>query len=130
MAATTTSDICRQGSPPRNSWRTRKHLTTGWSDRGSRLRWGREGVDDWDKVPSFDAGEAPRRTTSSLDDTPVSASARYLCRRGASLPFLWGLGSSRREGRAAPSYLVVDGNPRKAALRVLVLRHLVLSGGS
>jgi hypothetical protein len=26
-----------------------------------------EGVDDWDKVPSFDAGEAPRRSTSSLD---------------------------------------------------------------
>jgi hypothetical protein len=24
------------------------------------------GVDDWDKVPSFDAGEAPRRSTSSL----------------------------------------------------------------
>jgi hypothetical protein len=23
-------------------------------------------VDDWDKVPSFDAGEAPRRSTSSL----------------------------------------------------------------
>jgi hypothetical protein len=28
----------------------------------------RRGVDDWDKVPSFDAGEAPRRSTSSLDD--------------------------------------------------------------
>jgi hypothetical protein len=24
-------------------------------------------VDDWDKVPSFDVGEAPRRSTSSLD---------------------------------------------------------------
>ncbi len=24
-------------------------------------------MDDWDKVPSFDAGEAPRRSTSSLD---------------------------------------------------------------
>jgi hypothetical protein len=26
-------------------------------------------MDDVDKVPSFDAGEAPRRSTSSLDDT-------------------------------------------------------------
>jgi hypothetical protein len=26
----------------------------------------KEGVDDWDKVPSFDAGEAPRRSISSL----------------------------------------------------------------
>jgi hypothetical protein len=24
-------------------------------------------MDDWDKLPSFDAGEAPRRSTSSLD---------------------------------------------------------------
>jgi hypothetical protein len=29
---------------------------------------GQGGVDDWDKVPSFDAGEAPRRSTSSLCD--------------------------------------------------------------
>jgi hypothetical protein len=28
----------------------------------------KEGVDVWDKVPSFDAGEAPRRSTSSLGD--------------------------------------------------------------
>jgi len=41
-------------------------LTIGSSDRGSRLRWAKEGVDDWDKVRSFDAGEAPRRSTSSL----------------------------------------------------------------
>jgi uncharacterized protein YuzE len=41
-------------------------LTIGSSDRGSRLRWAKEGVDDWDKVPSFDAGRAPRRSTSSL----------------------------------------------------------------
>jgi predicted RNA-binding Zn-ribbon protein involved in translation (DUF1610 family) len=27
----------------------------------------KEGVDGWDKVPSFDAGEAPRRSTLSLD---------------------------------------------------------------
>jgi translation elongation factor EF-Tu-like GTPase len=26
-------------------------------------------VDDWDKVPSFDAGEVPRRSTSSLGST-------------------------------------------------------------
>jgi hypothetical protein len=44
-------------------------LTIGSSDRGSRLRWAKEGVDDRDKVSSFDAGEAPRRSTSSLDDT-------------------------------------------------------------
>jgi hypothetical protein len=28
-----------------------------------------EGIDDWDQVPSFDAGEAPRRSTSSLSVT-------------------------------------------------------------
>jgi FtsH-binding integral membrane protein len=33
-------------------------------------------VDDWDKVPSFDAGEAPRRSTSSLD--PVHRTYRTL----------------------------------------------------
>jgi hypothetical protein len=43
-------------------------LTIGWSDRGSRLRWVKEGVDDWDKVPSFDDSEGPRRSTSSLAD--------------------------------------------------------------
>jgi hypothetical protein len=26
-----------------------------------------EEIDGWDKVPSFDAGEAPRRSTSSLE---------------------------------------------------------------
>ena len=46
---------------------SRRRLTIGWSDRGSRLRWAKEGVDDWDKVPSVDAGEAPRRSTSSLE---------------------------------------------------------------
>src|SRR5271170_1964813 len=45
-----------------------KDLTIGSSDRGSRLHWAKEGVDDWDKVPSFVAGEAPRRSTSSLDE--------------------------------------------------------------
>jgi hypothetical protein len=44
-------------------------LTIGSSDRGARLRRAKEGIDDWDKVPSFDAGEAPRRSTSSLDGT-------------------------------------------------------------
>ena len=43
-------------------------LTIGWSDRGPRLRWDKAGVDDRDKVPSLDAGEAPRRSTSSLDE--------------------------------------------------------------
>jgi len=36
-----------------------------------------EGVDDGDKVPSFDAGEAPRRSTSSLDDT-LGSRLRFL----------------------------------------------------
>ena len=31
----------------------------------------KEGVDDWYKVPSFDAGEAPRRSTSSLGASEV-----------------------------------------------------------
>jgi hypothetical protein len=31
-----------------------------------------EGVDDWDQVPSFDATEAPRRSTSSLEAVKVS----------------------------------------------------------
>jgi hypothetical protein len=52
-------------------------LTIGSSDRGSRLPWAREGVDDWDQVPSFDAGEAPRRSTSSLD--PGFCASRALC---------------------------------------------------
>jgi hypothetical protein len=29
--------------------------------------WAKDGVDDWVKVPSFDAGAASRRSTSSLD---------------------------------------------------------------
>ena len=49
-------------------------LTIGSSDRGARLRRAKEGIDDWDKVPSFDAGEAPRRSISSLDETMTSAS--------------------------------------------------------
>jgi len=48
----------------RFAWR---FLTIGSSDRGARLRGPRSKVDDWDKVPSFDAGEAPRRSTSSLE---------------------------------------------------------------
>ena len=50
----------------RRNEQQRKGLPIGSSDRGARLRWAKEGVDDWDKVPSFDAGEAPRRSTSSL----------------------------------------------------------------
>jgi hypothetical protein len=34
-----------------------------------KIRPTKEGVDDWDQVPSFVAGEAPRRSTSSLDAT-------------------------------------------------------------
>jgi hypothetical protein len=41
-------------------------LTIGSSERGSRLRLTKEGLDDLDKLPSFDAGEDPRRSSSSL----------------------------------------------------------------
>ena len=40
-------------------------LTIGWSDRGSRLRWTEE-ESMIEKVRSLDAGEAPRRSNSSL----------------------------------------------------------------
>jgi hypothetical protein len=45
----------------------RKQLTIGSSDRGSRLRWAKEGIDDWDKSVSFCVDATPRRSTSSLD---------------------------------------------------------------
>jgi hypothetical protein len=45
---------------------SRRDLTIGSSDRGSRLRRAEEEVDDGDKVPSFVAGEAPRRSAKSL----------------------------------------------------------------
>jgi hypothetical protein len=45
-------------------------LTIGSSERGSRLRLAKEGLDDLDKLPSFDAGEDPRRSTSSLAGIP------------------------------------------------------------
>jgi len=38
-----------------------------------------EGVDDWDKVPSFDAGEAPRRSTSSLELNPLMPPYEITC---------------------------------------------------
>ena len=41
-------------------------LTIGSSDRGSRLQWAKEGVDDWDKSAPLDGGATPRRSTSSL----------------------------------------------------------------
>jgi hypothetical protein len=41
--------------------------TIGWSDRGARLRWTKRRIDDWGKVSWFDAGESPRRSTSSLE---------------------------------------------------------------
>ena len=52
------------------TWRRTRHsslLTIGSSDRGSRLRLGKEGVDDRDKAAPFGVGEAPRRSTVSLD---------------------------------------------------------------
>jgi hypothetical protein len=42
-------------------------LTIGWSDRGSRLRWAKEEIDDRDKLPPFCVTAPPRRSTSSLD---------------------------------------------------------------
>src|SRR6266478_4978924 len=42
-----------------------RSLTIGSSDRGCRLRWAKEGIDDWDKASSFDLAH-PRRSTSSL----------------------------------------------------------------
>jgi len=46
----------------------KRHLTIGSSDRAAHLRRTKEAVDDWDKSASFNAGEAPRRSTSSLDE--------------------------------------------------------------
>jgi hypothetical protein len=37
------------------------------SDRGSRLRWAKEGTDDRDKAASIDGNANPRRSTSSLE---------------------------------------------------------------
>jgi uncharacterized protein len=54
----------------------RRPLTIGWSDRGSRLRWAKEGIDDLDKSVSFVAGATPRRSTSSLG--PLRTHTRYL----------------------------------------------------
>jgi hypothetical protein len=51
----------------RDDHRQRYRLTIGSSDRGCRLRLAKEGVDDWVKSASFDVGEAPRRSSSSLD---------------------------------------------------------------
>jgi hypothetical protein len=63
--------------------RLREHLTIGSSDRGRRLRWAKEGVDDLDQVPSFCVGEAPRRSTLLLD--PRYGSPRASIRNTASL---------------------------------------------
>jgi hypothetical protein len=53
-----------------------KRLTSGSSDRGSRLRWAKERVDDWDKSASFVGGASPRRSTSSLDAISMSPQLR------------------------------------------------------
>jgi hypothetical protein len=42
--------------------RVTPRLTIDSSDRGCRLHWAKEG----ESMPWFDAGEAPRRSTSSL----------------------------------------------------------------
>jgi hypothetical protein len=38
-------------------------LTIGSSDRGSRLRWTKDGIDDRDKLPSFVVSATLRRST-------------------------------------------------------------------
>jgi uncharacterized protein (DUF433 family) len=65
-----------------NLWHRRqaycgRTLTIGSSDRECRLRWAKEGVDDRNKVPSFDADEAPRRSASSLDPFFWTRSAHW-----------------------------------------------------
>ena len=42
-------------------------LTIGSSDRGAASSVSQGGVDDRDKLPSFDVGAIPRRSTSSLE---------------------------------------------------------------
>ena len=51
----------------REKLRVRQGLTIGSSDRGSRLRWAKEGIDDRDKASSFRGRATARRSTSSLD---------------------------------------------------------------
>jgi hypothetical protein len=53
-----------------------------------------EGVDDWDQVPSIDAGETPRRSTSSLGDTnmanrDIQASGLSLFGYSIIFPIVW-----------------------------------------
>ena len=56
-------------------------LTIGSSNRGSRLRWAMEGVDDWDKVPPFEVLVKPaslslivmRRENLSMLTEPLPA---------------------------------------------------------
>jgi len=38
----------------------------------------RGGIDDWDKLPSFDAGEAPRRSISYLSFRRYSRPCRHI----------------------------------------------------
>jgi hypothetical protein len=63
-------------------------LTIGSSDRGCPLRWAKEEVDDWDKSASLVAGEAPRRSTSSLGPRRASAQRPPLLQSIASLCIL------------------------------------------
>src|ERR1700731_1064532 len=49
-----------------------RRLTIGWSDRGAASSMSQGGVDDLDKLPSLDAGAAPRRSTSSLGANSVA----------------------------------------------------------
>ena|SRR5260221_195069 len=74
-------------------------LTIGTSDRGAMSSVSQGGMDDLDKLRSLDAGEAPRRSTSSLDGAMIDAFigllgvvyiglASYFLRTGRA----WGLG--------------------------------------
>jgi hypothetical protein len=55
----------------------------GSSDRGSRLRWAKEKVDDGYKSASLVGNAPPRRSTSSLADASVSQSLLVLVLVGA-----------------------------------------------
>ena len=52
------TELAMTSRPPNNRF-GRSRVASSVSQRG--------GVDDWDKVPSFDAGETPRRSASSLE---------------------------------------------------------------
>ena len=102
-----------------------RDLTIGSSDRGSRLRSGKEEVDDWDKVPSFDAGKPSRRSTSSLEFTEAPLTPHEIlavCSRTTAL--IWGTYAIHR----VPELFVhIDYPPIDNRASVLLLTAIQLS---